>query len=215
MAPRAPRRPVRSLGRVAPPNRGRHASVYALVAAAPRVRIPDRHRFRAGASRNRGPMAIWSEIPRVCRRLLRAPVFTLVTMLTLAVGIGANTAIFSIVYGVLLKPLPFAEPDRLVGVWHSAPGMGIPLLNQSPATYFTYRESGRVLEDIGMWDNGQVSITGRGEPERVRALLVTDGVLGVLKVQPLLGRLFTKADDSPGVPRRVILTYGYWQRKFG
>jgi predicted permease len=160
-------------------------------------------------------MVPWNEIPRLCRRLVRAPIFTLVTIVTLGVGIGANTAIFSIVYGVVLKPLPFPEPERLVGVWHAAPGMGIPVMNQGPATYFTYRESSRVFEDIGMWDNGQVSITGRGEPERVRVLLVTDGTLGVLKVQPLFGRLFSKADDAPGVPRRVILTHGYWQRKFG
>ncbi len=77
------------------------------------------------------------------------------------------------VNGVLLKPLPYPDADRLVGVWHTAPGMNIPLLNQSPATYFTYREEGRVFEDIGLWDNTSVSVTGTGEPERIQALLVT------------------------------------------
>lgn len=149
------------------------------------------------------------------RRLLRAPLFTAVTLLTLAVGIGANTAIFSVVYGVLLKPLPFPEPERLVGVWHVAPGMGIPLLNQSPSTYFTYRSRGQVFQDIGIWQTTSVSVTGRGEPERVQALLVTDGTLPLLGVTPFRGRLFTTQDDSPAAPQRVILTHGHWQRRFG
>ncbi|MGE5813903.1 MAG: ABC transporter permease [Acidobacteriota bacterium] len=150
----------------------------------------------------------------VTRRLLRAPLFTFVALLTLAVGIGANTAIFSVVYGILLKPLPFSEPARLVGVWHTAPGLGFPVINQSPATYLTYREEGRVFEDQGLWDNGTVSITGHGDPEQVDALYVTDGTLPILRVQPILGRRFSKADDSPGTPQTVILAYPYWQRKF-
>ena len=150
----------------------------------------------------------------ILRRLVRAPLFTFVAILTLGVGIGANTAIFSVVYGILLKPLPFAEPDRLVGVWHTAPGLGFPVINQSPATYLTYREEGRVFEESGLWDNGTVTVTGQGDPEQIDALYVTDGTLPVLRVQPLLGRRFTKADDSPGTPNTVILTYPYWQRKF-
>jgi putative ABC transport system permease protein len=156
-----------------------------------------------------------ARLRRVTRRLLRSPLFTLLAVLTLGLGIGANAAIFSVVYGVILKPLPFPEPDRLVGVWHSAPGMGLPLLNQSPATYLTYRDEGRAFEDIGMWDSGGVSVTGVGEPERVRALYVTDGILGALRVEPFLGRRFTREDDSPASPERVILTHAYWERKFG
>jgi putative ABC transport system permease protein len=156
---------------------------------------------------------IRSRLGRTVRRLFRAPLFSVVAVLTLGLGIGANTAIFSVVNGVLLKPLPYPDADRLVGVWHSAPGMNIPLLNQSPATYFTYREEGRVFEDIGLWDNTSVSVTGTGEPERIQALLVTDGTLPVLRVQAVLGRIFTNADDKPGAPGRVLLTHGYWQRK--
>src|SRR5512133_2013306 len=100
---------------------------------------------------------------------------------THAVGIGANTAIFSVVYAVLLKPMPFDQPERLVGVWHTAPGMNIPLLNQGPATYLTYREENRVFEQIGLWDGGSVSITGRGEPEKVEVLMVTDSTLPALR----------------------------------
>ena len=157
----------------------------------------------------------WTGPRLAIRRLLHAPLFTVVTLLTLAIGIGANTAIFSVVYGVLLKPLPFAEPDRLVAMWHKAPGLGIEKLNQSPATYLTVRDDGRVFQDIGIWQNDAMSITGRGEPERVQGLQVTDGVLPLLGVVPVKGRLFTRADAAPGTPRRVILTHGYWQRKFG
>ncbi|HET7217400.1 MAG TPA: ABC transporter permease [Vicinamibacterales bacterium] len=152
---------------------------------------------------------------RIVRRLLRAPTFTAVAVFTLALGIGANTAIFSVVRGVLLKPLPFQDPDALVGVWHTAPGLGFPLMNQSPATYFTYRDEAKVFEDIGLWDNTAVSVTGSGEPERVQGLLVTDGTLPLLGVNPMLGRRFTKDDDSPRTPERVMLTHAYWQRKFG
>jgi putative ABC transport system permease protein len=149
------------------------------------------------------------------RMLRKQPGFAAVAILTLAVGIGANTTIFSVVYGVLLKPLPFHEPDRLVGMYHRGPGVNLPVVRQGPATYFTYRENNRAFEDMGAWNSAQVSITGRGEPERVAALMVTDGTLPLLRVQPLQGRLFRRDDDVPGSPPRVILTHGYWQRKFG
>ena len=149
------------------------------------------------------------------RMVRKQPGFATVAILTLALGIGANTAIFSVVYGVLLKPLPFHEPGRLVAVWHRAPGLNMPLLEQGAATYFVYRESSRVFEDIALWNSEEVSLTGLGEPERVQALWVTDGLLPILRVQPVLGRLLTRDDDAPGVPRRAILSHGYWQRRFG
>ncbi len=154
----------------------------------------------------------WS---RTWRRLVRAPLFTTVAVLTLALGIGANAAIFTVVHGVLLEPLPYRDADRLVGVWHTAPGLNVAEMNQSPATYFTYREAGRVFADIGLWNNGAVSVTGAGEPERIEALFVTDGTLGILGVQAALGRRFTREDDAPGTPARVLLTHGYWARKLG
>jgi putative ABC transport system permease protein len=152
---------------------------------------------------------------RILRRLTRAPLFTFVSVLTLGLGIGANTAIFSVIQGVLLKPLPFDHPDELVGVWHTAPGLGVPLLNQAPAFYLTYREEGRTFEDTGLWDTYTVSVTGIGEPERVDVLAVTDGMLPLLRIQPVLGRRFTADDDSPKTPERAMLAYSYWVRKFG
>lgn len=155
------------------------------------------------------------DLKHVFRMLVKNRGFTLVAVLTLALGIGANTAIFSVVYGVLLKPLPFHEPEGLVAVDHRAPGLNVPLIEQGAATYFTYRESNQVFDDIGLWNSEEVSITGHGEPERAQALWVTEGVLPILRVPPLVGRFFTQEDDSPGSPRRVILAHGYWQRRFG
>ena len=156
-----------------------------------------------------------TQLRQVLRRFGRAPIFTAVTLVTLAVGIGANTAIFSVVEGVLLKPLPYAQPEELVGVWHAAPGINITDIGASPSTYFIYREQSRTFEDIGLYRGDSVNITGLAEPEHLRALDVTDGILPILRTSPMFGRSFARADDSPGSPETVMLTYGYWTRKFG
>src|SRR5688572_18058874 len=148
------------------------------------------------------------------RRLLKSPAFSLTALITIGAAIGANALIFSVVNGVVLKPLPFADPGRLVGVWHTAPGLSLDSVNQSPSTYFTYRDE-KVFDDIGMWDNSAVTITGRGEPERVDALLVTDGTLTIVGVRPILGRTFTSADDAPGSAETVIVSHDYWRRTLG
>ncbi len=154
-------------------------------------------------------------LKHVLRRLMRAPTFAAITLLTLALGIGANTAIFSIVSGVLLKPLPYPDPDKLAGVWQTAPGLGFKDVNASPATYFTYREESRTFQDIGLWGQQSVTVTGIAEPEQVDALAVTDGTLPILGVQPIRGRWFTAKDDAPGSPQTAVLSFGYWQRRFG
>jgi predicted permease len=155
------------------------------------------------------------QLRQVLRRLSRAPLFTAITLLTLAIGVGANTVIFSVVQGVLLKPLPYPHPEQLIGVWHTAPGIDIKELNMSPSIYFIDREQNTTLEDIGVYDNDSLNVTGAGQPEHVRGLDVTDGTLPILGVAPALGRLFTRKDDSPGSPQTVLLSYGYWQKKFG
>ncbi|MGA2741189.1 MAG: ABC transporter permease [Bryobacteraceae bacterium] len=151
----------------------------------------------------------------ILRRLSRAPMFTVITLITLAIGIGANTAIFSVLNGVLLKPLSYPDSGRLVAVWETSHLQGMETLNASPSTYFTFREENRTFQDIGVWRNNSVNITGAGQPEQIQALDVTDGVLPILGVQPIRGRWFTRKDDSPGSPMTAILSYGYWQRKFG
>jgi predicted permease len=155
------------------------------------------------------------QLRQVLRRLSRAPLFTAITLLTLAVGVGANTVIFSVVEGVLLKPLPYPHPEQLIGVWHTAPGIGMKELNMSPSIYFIDREQNTTLQDIGVYDGDSLNVTGAGEPEHVRGLDVTDGTLPILGVTPAVGRLFTRRDDSPGAPQTVLLSYGYWQLKFG
>jgi predicted permease len=155
------------------------------------------------------------QLRQVLRRLSRAPLFTAITLMTLAVGVGANTVIFSVVEGVLLKPLPYPHPEQLIGVWHTAPGIGMKELNMSPSIYFIDREQNTTLQDIGVYDGDSLNVTGAGEPEHVPGLDVTDGTLPILGVTPVVGRLFTRRDDSPGAPQTVLLSYGYWQRKFG
>jgi len=154
-------------------------------------------------------------LKQVFRRLARAPLFTAITLITLAAGVGGNTVVFSVLESVLLKPLPYPRPGELIGVWLTAPGVNIQNLNLAPSNYFIYREQNRSFQDIGIYNGDSVSVTGRAEPEQVDALDVTDGTLPLLGVSPVLGRLFTRQDDSPGSPGTVILSYGYWQKRFG
>ncbi len=156
-----------------------------------------------------------SELKHILRRLLATPVFTAVTLLTLAIGIGANTAVFSVLDTVLLQPLPYSDPSRLVAVWHSAPGINIPDLNIAPSNYFVYRSENRSFTDIGIYNEDSVSVTGLAQPEQISALDVTDGTLPLLGVQPALGRLFNRHDDSPGAPKTTVISYAYWQSHFG
>lgn len=157
-------------------------------------------------------------LKHVVRRLARTPGFTLVAVLTLALGIGANTAIFTVVNSVLLKPLPYPQAEALAGIWHLAPGIsGINgNINCSPTMYYTYREQSQTFQYFGIWSNGGATITGLAEPEQVRALFMTQGVLDALGVQPVLGRWFSEAEAlQSGGPDAVILTNGYWKGRLG
>lgn len=149
------------------------------------------------------------------RRLWRAPVFTVVAVATLALGIGGATAVFSLVNGVLLKPLSFDDPNALVAVYHAMPAIDVPEAPLSLALYVTFREWSRTLEDIGIWRREPVSVTGLGAPEQVEAVQVTDGLLPLLGLTPLLGRGFTREDTGPASTSTVILSSGYWLQRFG
>ncbi|MGA2166782.1 MAG: ABC transporter permease [Terracidiphilus sp.] len=155
------------------------------------------------------------------RVLIQSPAFAGIAVLTLAIGIGATTAIFSVVNGVILKPLPYSDPERLVSVELNLPGIDQFDSPLSSPDYFIFREQSRTFQDIGLYALGMNStgvpanVTGLEEPEHVLAARVTDGLLPVLGIAPLFGRPFTRADDSPGSAETVMLTYGYWQRRFG
>jgi predicted permease len=154
------------------------------------------------------------------RMLRRNPVFAAVGLLTIAIGIGANAAVFSVVNSVLLKPLSYPKSQELVALHQIAPGAagladfrnGLLL---SPSMYFTYAEQNRSFQALGVWVPGTANVTGLAEPEQVRTVYVSDGVLQALAVSPALGRWFSPADQIPRGPERVMLSYGYWQRRFG
>lgn len=156
-----------------------------------------------------------SQLRFIFRRLLKSPGFTAVTLLTLALGIGANTAIFAVINGILLKPLPFADSERLASVRLSAPGINIADMELAPSLYFLCREESQTFDHTTAWNGDSVSVTGLGEPEEIEVIDTTFDMLGVLQVVPILGRPFVAADGEPKAPGTVILSYGYWMRKFG
>jgi predicted permease len=153
------------------------------------------------------------------RGLRKSPSFTTVAVLTLALGIGANTAVFSVVNSVLLKPLAFPRPEELVDVTQVAPGAGGILSSRglalSPSMYFTYTEQNQSFESLGVWTSSYVTVTGLTEPEQVFANWISDGLLQALAAKPEIGRLLSPADQVPGSSESVLLTYGYWHRRFG
>ena len=153
------------------------------------------------------------------RTLRKNPAFSATAILTLAIGIGANTAVFSVVDGVLLKPLAFREPDRLVSIKHVAPGLGGVTaaigLRLSTGMYFTYAEENRVFENMGVWASSRVSVSGLREPEEVLSIAVSPGTLEALGVPPELGRWFSADDQKPGATPTTLLSRGYWQQRFG
>jgi putative ABC transport system permease protein len=150
---------------------------------------------------------------------LRAPRkdarFVLVAVLTLAVGIGANAAIFTVVDAVLLRPLPFPEPERLMGVWHKAPGLKLDKFNHSDATYLLYRKHSRTLESLGIWLEKAFALAGGSEPERLRGAAMTASTFTVLRVPPALGRALVESDERPGAEPVAVLSDGLWRRRFG
>src|SRR5262245_11937477 len=151
------------------------------------------------------------------RGLLKTPGFTTIAVLTLALGIGATTAMFSVVNGILLRPLPYPNQDRLIELVHEAPGAGIPRMLASPAVYFGYRDHSTTFEAVGLWDwdSSPVTVTGTAEPESIRSVEVTHEVLAILGAAPVVGRRFNEGDDRPGSAPTAIISHAYWQRHFG
>src|SRR6185369_6529875 len=149
------------------------------------------------------------------RSLRRQPVFTVIAVLTLALGIGANTAIFSVVNAVLLKPLAAKDPDQLMTFWHSSPAKGLKHVDLNDSLVAYYRDRTRTFQGLSAFETGNFSITGGGEPEVVPGAIVTFNYFEVLGREPLYGRTFTRQEDTPGNNHVALLSYALWQRRFG
>ncbi|HEY0367922.1 MAG TPA: ABC transporter permease, partial [Pyrinomonadaceae bacterium] len=149
------------------------------------------------------------------RGLLKRPGFTVIALITLALGIGANTAIFSVVNAVLLRPLPFQNPEQLVIVWEDATFVGFPHNTPAPANYVDWKTQNQSFADMAASHETSFNLTGDGEPERVTAYAVTGNFFPLLGVQPLLGRSFLAEEDRPGANKVVVLSYSLWQSRYG
>jgi predicted permease len=156
------------------------------------------------------------ELRTTLRKLRQSPGFATIAVLTLAVGIGANSAIFSIVNAVVLRPLPYPEPDRLVALMHTAPGLDLPEMPQSPATFLRYRDHARLFEGIALFSNSGVALTGDvGPPERVEVTIASPALFSILGVAQQTGRLFVEEDARPGAPPVVLLAHSLFEQRFG
>ncbi|MGD8276705.1 MAG: ABC transporter permease [Gemmatimonadota bacterium] len=177
-------------------------------------------RLEAAEERIRGRSGRWLPLADVLRDvrfalrgLAKRPVFSGIVLLVVALGIGATTAIFTLVDGVVLSPLPFEGADRLVSIHHlTADGSDF---GQCAAWHFTYADENRSFDGLGMYTSDRVAITGTDAPESVPAVDMTAGVFAVLGVRPVIGRLFGPADEDPDGPATVVLSRGYWQMRFG
>jgi len=149
------------------------------------------------------------------RGLIKRPSFTIVAVVTLALGIGANAAIFSVVNTVLLKPLRFRDPERLVMVWEEASFAGFPQNTPAPANYVDWKTQAKSFEDIAATAGTSFNLTGGGDPERVEARAVTANFFPLLGVDPVLGRTFLPEEDQPGGSKVAVISYSLWQTRFG
>jgi predicted permease len=160
-------------------------------------------------------MNTWMDIRFALRSFAKNPWFTLIAVLSLAIGIGANTSIFSVANALLFRPLPYDSPDRLVILWNRSPGLGITQDWFSTAQYFDIKSGHNGFEQVAIAIGGTYNLTGWGNPERVGAIRVSANLLPMLGARPALGRLLTQEEDSPGLPATAVLTDGMWTRRFG
>ncbi|MGH9937443.1 MAG: ABC transporter permease [Blastocatellia bacterium] len=156
---------------------------------------------------------LWQDLRYGARMLVKNPGFTLIAVITLALGIGANTAIFSVVNGVLLKPLPYEEPERLMLLTEYGANFGE--MSISYPNFVDWRAQNRVFEKIGVYNRDDYNLTGSGEVERLRAAQMSADIFDALRVKAALGRVYTNDEDKPGASPVVVLSHGLWQRRFG
>jgi putative ABC transport system permease protein len=161
---------------------------------------------------------MWQRVSYAWRSLRRAPLFSVTVVLALTLGIGSAAAIFAIINGVLLRPLPYGHPDRLVGTWNDLPPLSLLHAQQTPGMYRTYKKYATTIAGIGLYNDGSVNVSdpdGRGEPERMTMASTTVDVIPLLEVSPILGRTFSEAEDAPKGPNVAIISEGLWRRRFG
>ncbi|HZB45214.1 MAG TPA: ABC transporter permease, partial [Pyrinomonadaceae bacterium] len=157
---------------------------------------------------------LWNDVRYGLRTLAKHPGFTSVAVLTLALGIGANTAIFSVINGVLLRPLPYAEPERLVSVWFTGTDERVESFASFP-DLADWRAQTNSFEELAAYRNAPSTLNGFGDPQRVEGLSVSAGFFPALGVTPLAGRTSRPEEDAPGGEQVVVISYGFWQRNFG
>ncbi len=158
---------------------------------------------------------LWQDLRYGVRMLLKNPGFTAVVVLALAIGIGANTAIFSVVNAILLWPLPYKNFDRISMIWMDNPKLGVKEDWHSYPNYLDYKEQNQVFEDMAAFNNRSFNLTGTGEPVRALGLWSTASLFTVLGIQPALGQVFTDENEEPGKDLVVVLSDGLWKRRFG
>ena len=160
-------------------------------------------------------MSVWLQDFRYAFRVLRKNLaLTLVILASLAIGIGANSAIFSVVDALLLRPLPYPHPDRLAAIWLHSPGIGILRDWPSPGQYIDIQNQNHSFDQMAIAQSRTFTLTGREQPERVDALSAQSSLLAMFGAKPLLGRTLLPEEDKPGRPAVAILSYGAWQRLF-
>jgi putative ABC transport system permease protein len=159
---------------------------------------------------------LWKDVIFAARRLVRSPAFTLASVLTLALAIGANASIFAVVQRVVRNPLPYPDADRLIDVDHGAQLLNLPTgLGMTRGLYYQYLARARTLDGVALYAADPVTLTGSGEPERIRVARTTATLAPVMRVWPALGRWFTDAEGVPGAPRVAVLSHGLWVRRYG
>src|ERR1044071_2261371 len=158
---------------------------------------------------------LWQDIRYAVRLLIKRPGFTIVAVLTLALGIGANTAIFTAVDRALLRPFPYKNSDALVHLWETSPQRDYREHQASYPDYLDWREQNNAFEEMAGYSGGNVTFTGRGEPERIQVARVTSSFFPLLGVEASLGRTLLPEEDTAGAERIVMLSHGLWQRRFG
>jgi putative ABC transport system permease protein len=187
-----------------------------LAASLKRVerRVPQ-NSIQMGTERKTNMFADLSQDARYgARMLLKNPGFTLIAVLALALGIGANSAIFSVVNGLLLRPLPYKNPNQLVVIWENATHLGFPKNTPSPANFLDWQKQATVFDGMGAFAERTFNLTGVGEPERLEGRRVSANLFALLGVQPILGRSFVQEDDKPGT-KVALLNESLWKRRFG